>query len=170
MKRTLLIAALTCALAVSGRAQTKPSPGPTLPSPPAPSGVIGDIPGRNAISLDGQWHSIVDPSDSGDNAHYERDQKPKDKSDRVEYSFDSSPALQVPGDWNSQRPELMFYEGLVWYRRLFSCHKSPDTRVFLYFGGANYQTRVFLNGTKVGEHAGGFTPFNFEVTNILNDG
>jgi beta-glucuronidase len=42
--------------------------------------------------------------------------------------------------------------------------------VFLYFGAANYFSRVWLNGTKLGEHIGGFTPFHFEVTDQLVDG
>ena len=40
-----------------------------------------------------------------------RDEKPQLKSDRVEYSFDASPVMNVPGDWNTQRDQLMFYEG-----------------------------------------------------------
>jgi len=43
-------------------------------------------------------------------------------------------------------------------------------RVFVYFGAANYQTAVYLNGEKLGEHEGGFTPFNFEATSSLRDG
>ena len=29
----------------------------------------------------------------------------------MEYSFDLAPVLNVPGDWNTQREALMFYEG-----------------------------------------------------------
>ena len=47
---------------------------------------------------------------------------------------------------------------------------GPTTRVFVYFGAANYQTTVYLNGEKLGEHEGGFTAFNFEVTSLLREG
>ena len=76
--------------------------------------VIGHVEGRTAIRLDGDWNVIVDPYDSGRLSYrgqpladgYFKDAKPRDPSDRVEYDFDASPTLQVPGDWNSQRPEL----------------------------------------------------------------
>lgn len=135
-----------------------------------PSNLIANIPGRTTVSLDGAWHAIVDPFENGVGSGFFRDQKPQSKSDRVEYSFDLSPVLNVPGDWNTQREALMFYEGPVWYRREFSYHKRPGTRVFVNFGAANYRAVVYLNGERLGEHEGGFTPFNFEVTSSLRDG
>ena len=137
---------------------------------PGPSTLITNIGGRTTISLNGAWRAIVDPFDNGTPAGFYRDQKPKDKSDRVEYSFDASPVLNVPGDWNSQREQLLFYEGPVWYRRVFSYRKPANTRAFVYFGAANYRSVVYLNGEKLGEHEGGFTPFNFEATNLLREG
>jgi beta-glucuronidase len=122
------------------------------------------------VSLNGSWQVIVDPFDNGKGAKFFLDQKPKDKSDRVEYSFDASPVMNVPGDWNTQRESLMFYEGPVWYRRLFNYHKHDGGRVFVYFGAVNYQSSVYLNGEKLGDHEGGFTAFNFEVTSLLRDG
>ena len=134
-----------------------------------PSNLIANIPGRTTVSLDGTWHVIVDPFENGKERFF-HDAKPKDKTDLVEYSFDLSPVLNVPGDWNTQRDALMFYEGPVWYRREFSFHKREGTRVFVYFGSANYRAAVYLNGEKLGEHEGGFTPFDFEVTSSLRDG
>ena len=132
--------------------------------------LIANIPGRTTVSLNGEWHAIVDPFENGVSAGIFRDEKPRTKSDRVEYSFDLSPVLNVPGDWNTQREALMFYEGPVWYRREFEYHKRPGMRVFVYFGAANYRAAVYLNGEKLGEHEGGFTAFNFEVTSLLREG
>jgi beta-glucuronidase len=137
---------------------------------PAPSTLITNIPGRTTVSLSGAWRAIVDPFDNGTSGRFYRDQVPKDKSERAEYSFEASPVLNVPGDWNMQREPLLFYEGPVWYRRLFNYHKRAGTRVFVYFGAANYRSVVFLNGEKLGDHEGGFTPFNFEATNLLREG
>src|SRR5579864_1603998 len=137
---------------------------------PVQSTLIANIPGRTSVNLSGSWRVIVDPFANGESAGIFRDEKPRSKSDRIEYSFDASPVMSVPGDWNTQRDQLMFYEGTVWYRRLFTYQKRGDTRAFLYFGAVNYRASVYLNGQKIGEHEGGFTAFNFEVTSLLRDG
>jgi hypothetical protein len=78
-------------------------------------------------SLDGEWRSILDPYETGfyDYRYSQRDRsrnpsrsetfyldvKPADPGERVEYDFDQSPVLRVPGDWNTQRPGLRYYEG-----------------------------------------------------------
>ena len=136
-----------------------------------------NLAGRKTVSLNGKWKTIVDPYENGyydfrmqaDKNGYFRNAKPKDKSDRVEYDFDTSPQLDVPGDWNSQRPDLFFYEGTVWYRQTFDYNVKPDTRLYLYFGAANYQAIVYLNGEKLGTHIGGFTPFSFEITGKVKE-
>ncbi len=156
MKQWLIVFVLvSCALAANGLS--------------TPSTLIANIPGRTTMSLNGAWHAIVDPFDNG-KAGFFRDQKPRNKSDLVEYSFDASPVLNVPGDWNTQRGDLIFYEGPVWYRREFNYHKHPGKREFVYFGAVNSQAIVYLNGEKLGEHEGGFTAFNFEATKLLRDG
>ena len=82
--------------------------------------------------------------------------------DLIEYNFDTSPTLNVPGDWNSQDDKLFYYEGSIWYRTKFDVTKSaPDHRLFVYFGAANYEADVYLNGKKLGKHIGGFTPFAY---------
>jgi len=132
---------------------------------------------RDVMSLDGEWRTIIDPYETGyydyryqpSKDGYFRNAKPKSLSDRVEYDFDRSPTLQVPGDWNSQRESLLFYEGTVWYKTSFDIERPDDSRVFVYFGAANYRTLVFLNGDLVGEHEGGFTPFNFEITDRVRE-
>ncbi len=137
---------------------------------------------REALSLNGRWHVIVDPYDNGYvNYRLERfdaaakptggyflDRKPASPSELLEYDFDRSASLNVPGDWNSQDDKLLYYESTVWYRRLFDFTPHADgARQFIYFGGANYEADVYLNGAKLGRHVGGFTPFQFEVTGKL---
>jgi beta-glucuronidase len=134
------------------------------------SAQIVNVEGRTTISLDGTWNSVVDPYETGLQSRYFLNAKPKTKSDLVEYDFARSPKLRVPGDWNTQREWLLFYEGPVWYQRDFSYQKRPHTRTFVHFGAANYQARVWLNGNKLGEHTGGFTPFSFEITEQVIEG
>ncbi len=137
--------------------------------------------------LSGEWQSIIDPYESGfyDYRWQQRDQsgspsrsetfyldaKAADASERIEYDFNKSPSLKVPGDWNTQKPELFYYEGSLWYRCKFDFAAKPGAaRQFLRFGAANYRADVYLNGRKLGMHLGGFTPFSFEATQQLKPG
>ncbi len=138
---------------------------------------------RNSLSLNGEWKYIVDPYENGfynyryepydmapnpSSGAYFTNSKPKDKTDLVEYDFDQSDIIQVPGDWNNQKEKLFYYEGTIWYKKSFNFTKSKiNNRVFLYFEAVNYQADVYLNGKKLGTHIGGFTPFNFEITDIV---
>ena len=136
--------------------------------------LISNISARHTTSLNGTWRSIVDPFDVGsldyrakpltnEGAFY-RNHKPQTKSELVEYDFDKSPTLAVPGDWNTQRESLLFYEGTVWYKTSFNSSLQPGKRLFVHFGAVNYQAAGYLNGEPVGEHEGGFTPFDIEIT------
>lgn len=139
---------------------------------------------RKSTTLNGKWHYIVDmyetgyydyrlkPRDKreGDEEAFYADTKATHKSDRVEYNFDQSPTLTIPGDWNTQDEKLFYYEGTIWLKRSFDYEKSgEDHRVFVRFEAVNYQSDVYLNGKKLGVHTGGFTPFEFEITDLLKE-
>ena len=146
--------------------------------------LIQNIPGRQTTTLNGVWNYIVDPYENGfynyrytpfddygdpsQSGGYFTNQKPVNPWDRIEYDFDKSEAIIVPGDWNSQKEKLYYYEGTIWYKRSFDYEKTrDDNRVFVHFGAINYKADVYLNGQKLGVHKGGFTPFNFEITDIV---
>lgn len=140
--------------------------------------LIGNVLNRQTISLNGDWHYIVDIQEEG---YYDyrmkpmrwgffMNAKPQKPEDLIEYDFDASPTMKVPGDWNTQDPRLFFYEGTVWFERIFHYTKTPGRRVLLYFGGVNYDSHIYVNGKKAGHHTGGFTAFNFDVTDELKDG
>jgi beta-glucuronidase len=133
---------------------------------------------RPTVSLNGEWHTIVDPYGTGlytfhgelRTDGYFMNGKQAPGGEPVEYDFRKSPILQVPGDWNTQRESLFFYEGPLWYERDFSYERKPETRVFIHVGAANYRSQVWLNGKKVCEHEGGFTPFDCEAGDALREG
>src|SRR5262245_27253781 len=120
---------------------------------PSPYKLITNVFARRLTSLNGLWDSIIDPYENGYYDYryqplaepYGMNKKPASKSDRIEYDFDASPKLLVPGDWNSQRPELTFYEGTIWYKKTFEVDKAPGRRFFLYFGAVNYEAIVYVN-------------------------
>jgi beta-glucuronidase len=125
---------------------------------------------RNTKSLNGYWQVIIDPGGGGDWRKVWEEKKPQKKTDFIEYSFDGGPMLKVPGDFNSQRCELTYVEGTVWYKKQFNYTLKSDKRLFLHFGAVNYLAEVYLNGEKIGSHEGGFTPFQFEITNKVQKG
>lgn len=145
---------------------------------------IINIENRNTTTLNGVWKYIVDPYELGyyDYRREVRDKKenpgeseafflrykPQNPSDRVEYDFDKSDNIIVPRDWNSQKEKLFYYEGTIWYYKTFDYTLPTNgNRQYIYFGAANYEADVYLNGRKLGKHIGGFTPFNFEITSLL---
>ncbi len=129
---------------------------------------MGNIFGRKTNTLNGKWQVIIDPTNYGARYGIGKDAKPKGKTEFLEYSFNGSPTLNVPGDFNSQMPELTYFEATVWYKKLFTYHKT-DKRLFIHFGAVNYLADVYLNGEKIGTHEGGFTPFQFEITDKVKE-
>ena len=130
-----------------------------------------NIEGRTHISLNGKWDVIIDPFDigKGDWKAIWKDRKPTGTTDFFEYSFDHAPQLNVPGDFNSQQPELNYYESSVWYKTTFTYKRKNGNRLFIHFGAVNYQADIYINSKKVGSHEGGFTPFQFEITDFVNE-
>lgn len=139
---------------------------------------------REGITLNGRWNYIVDmyetgyynyrmqPHDNTENpgaSAFFLNKKPKDKTRRIEYNFDTAPTMLVPGDWNSQKENLFYYEGTIWYKKSFDLPDYDESkRYYLHFGAVNYRADVYVNGKKLGMHKGGFTPFNFEMTHLVN--
>ncbi|MFZ6677555.1 glycoside hydrolase family 2 protein [Undibacterium sp. Tian12W] len=171
-------------LAASGTAFSQTRPAATAEVQSTPSALLQNIYGRSHTSLNGRWNYIIDPyemgyydyrrmpfdeSATGKGGFYD-DRAPKDKNDWVEYNFDLSPTMKIPGDWNSQAEKLQLYEGTIWLRQVFDAEPKAGKNYFLYFGAVNYEAHVYLNGKKLGSHKGGFTPFQFDVTGKLNKG
>lgn len=137
---------------------------------------IQNVLGRSGQSLAGRWRTIVDPYEAGRlniygspwSAGWYREFP--FRPGLAEYDFEKSDLLNVPGDWNSQSERLFFYEGTVWYKRSFDTSLREGRRLFVHFGAANYQSRVYLNGEEIGAHEGGFSPFTFEITDKVHSG
>ena len=140
----------------------------------AASAPLTNLPGRQRRSLNGKWQALVDGYADGisDWKAVWKDRTATGKTQFFEYGFDDSVTLDVPGDFNTQRPELTWLEGSVWYRKSFEYDAAgrEGRRLFVRFGAANYRADVFLNGEKLGSHEGGFTPFQFELTGRVKAG
>ena len=125
---------------------------------------------REGISLDGKWQAIVDQYDTGTGKKLFLDRQPSSKTEFLEFSWSGGLELDVPGDWNHQDESLRWYEGTVWYSRHFSASREDGRRRILYFAGVSMRCSVWLNGEKVAEHDGSFTPFEADVTSLLREG
>jgi len=55
-------------------------------------------------------------------------------------------------------------------RETFNYNLNDGKRLFLHFGAVNYFASIYLNGNLVGKHEGGFTPFQFEITDAVRKG
>lgn len=108
--------------------------------------------------------------------HGEKEQTPGEKQTE---GYDK---VQLPHDWSLYYP---FDEkaaccgsggyvetGIGWYRKLFEAAQSKDRdeRVFLRFDGVYMQAKVWLNGKELGQHVYGYTPFEWEITDLLVEG
>ncbi|MEX0320878.1 MAG: glycoside hydrolase family 2 TIM barrel-domain containing protein [Puniceicoccaceae bacterium] len=79
--------------------------------------------------------------------------------------------LKVPGHWGMIN-DFSNYSGKAWYRKTIDLPGTwtmePDERYYLQFGGVYHLSEVYLNGILIGKNRGGFTPFEFDVTDTLN--
>ena len=140
--------------------------------------LIQNVYAYESISLNGQWNYIIDVQEEG---YYDyrmnptrwgffQNAKPQRPEELIEYDFDKAPTMQIPSDWNTQDDRLFFYEGTVWFKKSFNVQRSTSNRYLLYFGAVNYDCHVYINTRHVGRHIGGFTPFNYDITDQLKDG
>lgn len=106
------------------------------------------------LSLDGAWDFQIDPSDGADIL-----------------SIKQWRTAHVPMPWQAQFDDLRSYSGTAWYRRRFDFDGDlTDKAAILHFGAVDYHAIVWLNGRRLGEHEGGYLPFDFDVTDPLKPG
>jgi beta-galactosidase/beta-glucuronidase len=112
------------------------------------------------LNLNGRWDFALDLSASGEEKGFIQG-KGFDKTILVPFAPESP--LSGIGHLDFMRA--------VWYKRAFTIPDGwKDKRVLLHFEACDYKTTVWLNGQKIGEHVGGYTPFSFELTAGLAPG
>lgn len=91
-----------------------------------------------------------------------------DEKDLFNQDFSKWDTLQVPGNWDT-RERYSEYVGKGYYQKVFSL---PETwigkQVRLKFDAVYETAKVWLNGELLGEHIGGYTPFEFNITNRVD--
>jgi beta-glucuronidase len=113
----------------------------------------------DAITLHGEWSFALDPLNAGEKEEWYLSTNSLQKWDKVEtphcFSVD---------------PRYGYFTGPVWYRKSFHWETNTRKRTLLHFDGVYYECSVWLNNKKVGEHEGGYTPFQFDISDKLVSG
>jgi len=112
---------------------------------------------RSQLQCEGFWKFKVDPQKVGEEEEWYR-------------GFDSDVEIAVPGSWNEQFEEigLSNYIGAAWYcNTVFVPQDWHGRRIWIRIGSADYDAAIWLNGTYVGQHQGGFLPFEFEISSAV---
>ncbi len=113
------------------------------------------------LNLNGAWEFEYDHGNSGvargmadDGARY---------SMNITVPF--CPESELSGVGNTD------FMSCVWYRRSFEIPAGWDgKRVRLHFGAVDYEATVWVNGTELGSHRGGYSAFSFDITDVLRSG
>ena len=163
MKKNVLTMLLALALYSSTFAQWKPAgdkiktswgeqldPKNVLPEYPRPIMERSDW-----KNLNGLWKYAITPKGTPAPAAYQGDIL-------VPFAVESS--LSGVGKMINEKEEL-------WYQRTFDVPSAwRGKQILLHFGAVDWKAEVWVNDVKVGEHTGGFTPFYFDITSVLNKG
>lgn len=111
---------------------------------------------RSLIDLSGIWNLKLN--------------KNNEKID-VKKRLTNTKLVAVPGSFNDQLAlhDDRTYIGDFYYEKEFIVSEDilKNKRIFLRFGSATHNSITYLNGNKLGEHKGGFTPFEYEITNNI---
>jgi beta-galactosidase/beta-glucuronidase len=109
--------------------------------------------------LDGTWDFAFDDSNEGWGKEWFRSfQKQREIIVPFTYEYPAS------GIGDRSRHDV------VWYQRTVDLDKGQGKRLFLHFEGSDYRTQVWVNGAFVGEHAGGYARFSFDITGQAREG
>ncbi len=125
--------------------------------------VAPQLPRRFERSLGGPWKFVLDPGDVG---------LAQDWPAAIARSGDPPPSagevfsMLVPRAFEA-RQAAGAYDGVVWYWRTEVLPPSRGMRVVLSFERVNHACRVWVNGREVGEHVGGYDPFELDVSEAL---
>jgi beta-glucuronidase len=127
---------------------------------------------RAMASWAGSWSFCMDPFDIGLRKGWFQgaSHDPEGRALPDDYASRGWQRHDLPANWNVIDPNLLHYEGAVWYsREVDVLWGTGDSHQFLAFEGVNYRTDVWLNGHFLGSHLGGHTPFAFDVTPFLRE-
>jgi hypothetical protein len=119
-----------------------------LPEHPRP-----DFQRPDWVNLNGTWRFKFDGANVGESGRWFGQPLP------------APHAIRVPFSWGAPLSGVADSADIGWYQRSVRVPAAwQGKRVYLVVGASDWRTSVWLDGTKVGEHQGGYTPFSVELT------
>ncbi len=117
---------------------------------------------RKSYSLNEDWETIAADSITLNNGF-----------EKEGFHTENWEKVNVPHNWDQyegyRRLKHGNRHGYSWYRKNFEIEPQEiGKRYFLFFEGVGSYATVFLNGKKVGEHAGGRTTFTIDITESIH--
>ena len=113
---------------------------------------------RNVLDLSGIWN-------------FKKDEKKVGETEQWYNGLTGVEQIAVPGSWNDQHEGDHNYLGTAWYELNTRIPETwKNTKIYLRVGSAVYMSRVWVNGTAVGQHEGGHLPFAFEISKLIRWG
>ncbi|WP_256761076.1 glycoside hydrolase family 2 protein [Cohnella sp. WQ 127256] len=113
---------------------------------------------REKQNLNGSWNFQIDRKGQGEREAWYAEQLAESRQ------------VEVPHIWQREE-DYVHYCGAAWYEKHFIGDEIPaESSQYICFGAVDFQARVWLNGIYIGEHEGGFTPFEFDVTRVIIPG
>ena len=108
------------------------------------------------VSLNGEWEFVTDP----------KGELKIESLQNVEWR-----KAIVPLSWQAQFEDLRDYQGVGWYKKAFLLNEiDPEKLYILKFDAVDYLSRLYINKEFVGENEGGYTAFEFDITQYLKPG
>lgn len=110
------------------------------------------------VNLNGVWEFAFDDANVGE-------------KDRWYQKFEKTHEIMVPSPYETKASGIEQQEvhDHVWYHRQVEIEKAFQ-KVILHFEGSDYETKLWVNGSYIGNHVGGYSRFSMDITNVLVPG
>lgn len=114
---------------------------------------------KSWMTLNGQWDFAFDKMKTG-------------KKEKWYNAFPKEMKIEVPFAYQTILSGVNKQEhvDVVWYERTFTVPTDMTGKRLLHFGAVDYIAEVWLNGQFLGTHEGGYTPFTFDISDLVTPG
>ncbi len=156
LSHIILFTAAIIAYQLAGFAQAQPFDAQNIPLPEHPR---PDFYRADWINLNGPWQFRFDKENVGIDESW------------FQAKTDFPETIMVPFPWGSKLSGVADKADVAWYRRWIVAPPFwQAARVYLVIGASDWTTTAWLDGKLLGEYRGGYTPFEFDLTDHLTPG